>query len=332
MSGTVIDSKTANDSIKSGGQDYLSKPIGKDLLKKKLDMVLQNIWQKRKEQEYKARLASERHKGEALQKQMQAKEHEIDELRRRVSEMAANVSEALESPMQTITRNLETLLKDKEWSQHENEIRDQLSKVLRELGTANLYKPSFEKLMTNDRVDPVTKSFISTEFTPATSGRRNSIPTFPAIVRSGAESKEGIKSWEFDVFKYTESELLPYIVDMFENFQLLELFRIDLKKLQRFIMTVHALYKKENRYHNFIHAFDVAHACYAFLTTFDAQQYLTHLDILALLVSALCHDLDHPGLNNVYAYLPLTIMAKSSTGSKSMHKQSLQSSTTTYQF
>jgi hypothetical protein len=63
-------------------------------------------------------------------------------------------------------------------------------------------------------------------------------------------------------------------------------------------MVVHSLYKKENRYHNFIHAFDVAQACYSFLTQMNGQQYVTHLDILGLLVSSLCHDLDHPGLNN----------------------------------
>lgn len=300
MSGTVVDSKTANETIKSGGQDYLSKPIGKDLLKKKVDMVLQNIWQKRKEQEYKDVLAKERHKGSLLAKQMADKEHEIDELRRKMNEMTANVTEALESPLQAITRKIDGLLKDKEWSQHEGEIRDQLARVIKELGSSNLYKPTFEKLMTNDRVDPVTKSFLVTEFTGAAAGRRNSIPTFPTVVRNGAESKEGIKSWEFEVFQFSEAELLPYIVDMFENFQLLELFRIDMRKLQRFIMTVHSLYKKENRYHNFIHAFDVAQACYSFLTQMNAQQYLTHLDILALLVSALCHDLDHPGFNNVF--------------------------------
>lgn len=300
MSGTALDSKTANDSIRIGAQDYLSKPIGKDLLKKKVDMVLQNIWQKRKEQEYKDVLAKERHKGHLLAKQMEAKEHEIDELRKKMNELSVNVSEALESPIQVITRNIEGLLKDTEWSQHEAEIREQLARALRELGSSNLYKPTFEKLMKNDRVDPVTKSFLVSELTGATAGRRNSIPTFPTVVRNGNESKEGVKSWEFDVFKYTEAELLPYIVDMFDNFQLLDLFRIELKKLQRFIMVVHSLYKKENRYHNFVHAFDVAQACYSFLTQMNAQQYVTHLDILALLVAALCHDLDHPGFNNVY--------------------------------
>jgi CheY-like chemotaxis protein len=299
MSGAVLDSKAANDTIKIGGQDYLTKPIGKEFLKKKVDMVLQNIWQKKKEQEYRSELARERHKGTLLAKQMEAKEHEIDELRKKVNQMTAATKEALESPIQHISKSIEKLLKSTDWADHEQEIKDQLTHILKELGSTNLYRPTFEKLISNDEVDPVTKSFLVTEFTGPNMGRRNSIPTFPESTHT-TDTKEGIKSWDFDVFQYSESELMPMIVDMFENFQLLEFFHIPMKKLQRFIMTVHSLYRKENRYHNFTHAFDVTQASYSLLALMNAQQYLTHLDILALLISSLCHDLDHPGFNNVF--------------------------------
>ncbi|KAF2069001.1 hypothetical protein CYY_009677, partial [Polysphondylium violaceum] len=53
-------------------------------------------------------------------------------------------------------------------------------------------------------------------------------------------------------------------------------------------------------YHNFTHAFDVTQTCYTFLTSFGAAQYLTHLDILSLLISCMCHDLNHPGFNNTF--------------------------------
>jgi CheY-like chemotaxis protein len=314
MSGAAIDSKTANDSIKIGGQDYLTKPIGKELLKKKLDMVLQNVYQKRKEQEYRSVLAQERHKGSLLAKQMAAKEHEIDELKKKMNEMTQITREVLESPLQSITRSIENVINDAYWSQHEEEIRTQLQRILKELaGSSNLYRPSLENLMQNDRVTAVTKSFLVSELaepasspavfpTPAIPSnvngmRRNSVNTFPVSIK---RTDGDHKTWEFDPFKYSESELWPIIVDMFSNFQLIELFRINIKKLQRFIMTVNSLYHKENRYHNFVHAFDVTHACYSFMTIMNAQQYLTHLDILALLVGSLCHDLDHPGFNNVF--------------------------------
>eukprot|EP01111_Echinosteliopsis_oligospora_P016007 TRINITY_DN6516_c0_g1_i1.p1 TRINITY_DN6516_c0_g1~~TRINITY_DN6516_c0_g1_i1.p1 ORF type:complete len:503 (-),score=113.10 TRINITY_DN6516_c0_g1_i1:125-1633(-) len=163
----------------------------------------------------------------------------------------------------------------------------------------------------------MTKSLLMTEFSDTNSvtttpsahaapssvntGRRSSIPTFPSLVPQRTDRDYATyKTWEFDVFKHTEAELLPMIVDMFNTFQLLELFRIDIKKLHKFILKVLALYHKENRYHNFVHAFDVTHASFSFLTIMNAQEYLTHLDILALLTASLCHDLDHPGFNNAY--------------------------------
>lgn len=39
---------------------------------------------------------------------------------------------------------------------------------------------------------------------------------------------------------------------------------------------------------------------FLFLTKTDATKYLTRLDILALLLAAMCQDIDHPGLNNLY--------------------------------
>ncbi|KAF2068079.1 hypothetical protein CYY_010595, partial [Polysphondylium violaceum] len=242
MSGTAVDIKYANDTIKIGGQDFLIKPIAKELLKKRIDTVLQSIWQKRKEQEYKASLAQEREKGSLLAKQMELKEHEIEELTKKVSEMASISKEAMESPLVSVTRNIEDLLQRSNWTSQEKDIKEKLNLILKELGSSNIYRPSFEKLIKNDSVDPVTKSFLFTEFS-SSNNRRNSIPTFPQAPPN-KNTKEGIKGWDFDVFKYTEEELMPMLVDMFENFQLLELFKIPIEKLQRFIMTINSLYRK----------------------------------------------------------------------------------------
>ncbi|EFA83871.1 cAMP phosphodiesterase [Heterostelium album PN500] len=299
MSGTAVDYKYANDTIKIGGQDFLTKPIAKELLKKKIDTVLTSIWQKKKEAEYKSFLARERENRSILAKQMEAKEHEIEELTRKISEMASISREAMESPLVSVTRTIEELMQQTNWTDHENDIKYKLTMILKELGSSNIYRPSFEKLIKNESVDPVTKSFLVTEFSSVTGARRNSIPTFPQTV-SSKDTKEGIKGWNFDVFRYSEDDLMPMLVDMFENFQLLETFKIPIEKLQRFIMAVHSLYRKSNRYHNFLHAFDVTQTCYTFLTTFKAAQYLTHLDILSLLIAAMCHDLNHPGFNNTF--------------------------------
>jgi len=103
--------------------------------------------------------------------------------------------------------------------------------------------------------------------------------------------------------------------------------------LYSFVSVVRAGYFN-NPYHNWQHAFDVAQTVFAFmvrvndldtdcdcsihfiftlhavrrvtklpLTLFiqasmSAGSYLRDADILALLIAALCHDLEHPGYNN----------------------------------
>ncbi len=57
---------------------------------------------------------------------------------------------------------------------------------------------------------------------------------------------------------------------------------------------------KENPYHNFRHAVDVLQSFYYMLTNSTVLKYLKEIEILALAVAALCHDLAHPGFNNFF--------------------------------
>lgn len=53
-------------------------------------------------------------------------------------------------------------------------------------------------------------------------------------------------------------------------------------------------------YHNLYHAVDVMHATYLTLGSMGASGLLTETEQLALILSALCHDLDHPALTNSF--------------------------------
>lgn len=53
-------------------------------------------------------------------------------------------------------------------------------------------------------------------------------------------------------------------------------------------------------YHNFYHAVDVMHATSLALDGMGASGLLSEVEQLGLLLSALCHDLDHPGLTNSF--------------------------------
>ena len=54
------------------------------------------------------------------------------------------------------------------------------------------------------------------------------------------------------------------------------------------------------KYHNWRHAFNVCQTTFAMLTMGGLGQYFDDIERLALLVSCLCHDLDHRGRNNAF--------------------------------
>lgn len=59
-----------------------------------------------------------------------------------------------------------------------------------------------------------------------------------------------------------------------------------------FLIDVDATYL-DAPYHSFYHAVDIVTVLYYILTELEAEQYLSRLDIAALLLAALCHDAGH---------------------------------------
>lgn len=55
-----------------------------------------------------------------------------------------------------------------------------------------------------------------------------------------------------------------------------------------------------NSYHSFKHAVDVMQAIFWVLHSSNLRSQMRPLEILALLISALAHDVSHPGTNNFY--------------------------------
>lgn len=53
-------------------------------------------------------------------------------------------------------------------------------------------------------------------------------------------------------------------------------------------------------YHNWSHAFAVAHFCYLLCKINTVKDFLTNLERLSLLVACLCHDIDHRGTTNAF--------------------------------
>jgi len=61
-------------------------------------------------------------------------------------------------------------------------------------------------------------------------------------------------------------------------------------------------YRRDVQYHNDIHAADVLQMSYVILVKGDMVNYasLSELDLISVVISAVCHDYGHDGLNNSY--------------------------------
>jgi high affinity cGMP-specific 3',5'-cyclic phosphodiesterase 9 len=107
--------------------------------------------------------------------------------------------------------------------------------------------------------------------------------------------QEELRSVDFDHWKYDDADYEVFIA----HFLLSASPDIDKETLQRFVTQVRAHYNP-NPFHCFAHGFTVIHMAFCIIENTDLKQKLSVNDKLILLVSALCHDIDHPGLTNSF--------------------------------
>ena len=81
---------------------------------------------------------------------------------------------------------------------------------------------------------------------------------------------------------------------------LISSFAMDPADLSAFFRVVEGGYDSSNPYHTSIHAADVTQAIHVFCQQPALRPHLTHLELLATLTAAMCHDLDHPGVNEKF--------------------------------
>jgi len=108
-----------------------------------------------------------------------------------------------------------------------------------------------------------------------------------------------IYKYDIDPYQYTHEFLIDCSIDMFIHYNLLTIYGIEQINFRYFLYKVNELYQSENYFHNFNHAWSVLHSSFQILTH-GADKLLDSIDILAVLISSLCHDLKHPGTNNAF--------------------------------
>ncbi|XP_074849487.1 cGMP-specific 3',5'-cyclic phosphodiesterase isoform X3 [Carettochelys insculpta] len=122
--------------------------------------------------------------------------------------------------------------------------------------------------------------------------------TAAAVVPSAQSLK--LMDFCFSDFELSDTETTLCSIRMFMDLNLVQNFQMKHEVLCRWILSVKKNYRKNVAYHNWRHAFNTAQCMFAALKTGKLQNKLTDLEILALLIAALSHDLDHRGVNNSY--------------------------------
>lgn len=127
-------------------------------------------------------------------------------------------------------------------------------------------------------------------------------PIFPEITNREdvARLTEYLDEWCFFAPSLTRPELLTTIILLFERFDLFSCLDVDIEMFRHFILLVEHNYC-DNPYHNFRHAVDVLQCCYFLLnTSMMMRRMFKPLDVFALFVAALCHDIGHGSFSNAF--------------------------------
>ncbi|XP_033871150.1 cGMP-specific 3',5'-cyclic phosphodiesterase-like isoform X2 [Acipenser ruthenus] len=106
--------------------------------------------------------------------------------------------------------------------------------------------------------------------------------------------------FSFSDFELSDMETTLATIRMFMDLNLVQNFQMKYEGLCQWVLSVKKNYRKNIAYHNWRHAFNTSQCMFAVLKSGRIQNKLNDLEMLALMIATLCHDLDHRGVNNSY--------------------------------
>ncbi|XP_037086208.1 high affinity cGMP-specific 3',5'-cyclic phosphodiesterase 9A-like [Pollicipes pollicipes] len=113
------------------------------------------------------------------------------------------------------------------------------------------------------------------------------------------EVRQQLRMPTFDSWQWTHEEMLLLLQQMFIDLELMTRFALEVSTLRRFLLRVFENYNVVP-FHNFRHGFCVTQMMYSMVWACDLMSRTEPLDVFILLIACICHDLDHPGYNNIY--------------------------------
>lgn len=114
-----------------------------------------------------------------------------------------------------------------------------------------------------------------------------------------------VENLDFNIFEIKSvsqgNELVLIINHLMEINDFYEKLNITQDKFRKYSVTIQKLYNPVS-YHNKTHAADVTQTTYYFLTYCDFYNIgeISDMEAAVMLISAMVHDTDHPGVNNLY--------------------------------
>jgi 3',5'-cyclic-nucleotide phosphodiesterase len=124
-------------------------------------------------------------------------------------------------------------------------------------------------------------------------------PSRVDVSRDENESCKDITDYNTDPFLIHDNTLIDLAIAMLQSFNLIERLDLNVEKLYEFLGAVYTNYRQNIDFHTFKHAWGTMHLTYQILCN-GAAELLSSLHILAVLIAAICHDLDHPGNNSAF--------------------------------
>ncbi|KAK5899506.1 hypothetical protein CesoFtcFv8_008982 [Champsocephalus esox] len=124
-----------------------------------------------------------------------------------------------------------------------------------------------------------------------------------ALLEASIPSAESLHmlDFHFSEFGLPEERSTQATIRMFLDLNLVQDFNIDYKTLCQWVLSVRRGYRNSVPYHNWSHALSTAQSMFAMLMATDQLKTIfSRLEILALMIATLNHDIDHRGVNNSY--------------------------------
>ncbi|XP_034741507.1 high affinity cGMP-specific 3',5'-cyclic phosphodiesterase 9A [Etheostoma cragini] len=113
------------------------------------------------------------------------------------------------------------------------------------------------------------------------------------------EVRQFLKTPTFDNWQWEDAEIMVLLQVMYTDLDFIAAFNIEPEVLQQFLFEVYRRYNNIP-FHNFKHCFCVTQMMYGLIWLTDLKSKMDSIDLLIMLTSAVCHDLDHTGYNNAY--------------------------------